>query len=737
MPGRSDEQLNGAQAQVKGKPKGLQKAVPPRSANDVADQAPRDLPPLELSITIEDAVAPKPPPPGTTVPVPGHATATVTVKARQAVEAFTLRISTRGVARTPGAEGFAPFAPDADDLLFNLPATAGFSRAIPKLDSGAAISYKLPLSLTKFGQGEVVAATAALGEVPSAISTTAHDLILIEGSEVISGGTTFIDLRVKQLQARMQAAGAPAAAIKGAINKLKRSGARTSLGGVVPPSGGGPALAPNAAPAPGAAPPKADPKADARGGSALRAYRAASAPSPAPAPSVVNVRGQVRFTDRSGGTHPVRFAYVEVKNPGGGSDEDPNFAQGFTDADGQYSLTFAPPGGAATPFNAYLVPYAYGDTLTVRDLSGSVYAVESEVRSLTPGFDNVIDVTAAYNTSQNTAANWAFAAYEAGNFISRFTETLGLPRAAQIDVYFPLNQEGAFYNGSVNIALSDAHDWDVVMHEYGHHLQTLHNLANYVPGPHFIGADVCALATPGKPNGVALAWGEGWPTFNGTLAQTVMHLESLGIPTVGDTSYTDLRPGGVSVIYDLEADTGPSDRGEGDEVAVQRVMWDFFRKSPHLSSSELWHAVADNHAFKLSDCWNQLVAGRPLAQVAQMGAILTAHGMGVMPTLPAEGGTLGPAGGVTFAWSLKPPGTICDGAGTSSYRIRFYKDDLSAVLLDVPNLTGTSFMPNAAQVAAIRAGGIGSTVRWAVFRSGLNMPQTGEYAGEFRSIQIQ
>ena len=61
------------------------------------------------------------------------------------------------------------------------------------------------------------------------------------------------------------------------------------------------------------------------------------------------------------------------------------------------------------------------------------------------------------------------------------------------------------------------------------------------------------------------------------MLQMELKLGTLGIPGEGDTRYTDSKPGGQIFEYDLVRDQPtPLQVGEGNELAVQRVLFDLY-----------------------------------------------------------------------------------------------------------------------------------------------------------------
>lgn len=87
--------------------------------------------------------------------------------------------------------------------------------------------------------------------------------------------------------------------------------------------------------------------------------------------------------------------------------------------------------------------------------------------------------------------------------------------------------------------------WDLLGHEYGHHVQNVFNLCNNPGGRHSIPSNniddqytnnggIYSLEQS-KDRGHRLSWAEGWPTFWSTVAQSHFSTDLKTINTVGDT----------------------------------------------------------------------------------------------------------------------------------------------------------------------------------------------------------
>ena len=449
----------------------------------------------------------------------------------------------------------------------------------------------------------------------------------------------------------------------------------------------------------------------------------------------VTVQGQVLFTDVLGSTHPVRFATVEIWDEEAGADELVDTTS--TDGSGNYSSTVDDNDGDGTGRDFYVVAMAEGDTVSVEDIDnpGTVWSIDSlpALVDVVDGSTLTIGLTAT--NAQVDANNVAFEVYEAINYLSRYLADLGEPLPALVTMLYPRSTDGSSYNRpsqTITTGGTDNHDWDNLHHEYGHHIQNLYNTADSPGGPHGLGDNLCS--THGKDAGLRLAWGEAWPTFFGTTAQFELNLATLGIPNVGDTSYTDTKPVGADLTYDLEPSAGF--QGESDEVSAQRLLWDLYDTANDdgdtvaLPAQELWNLVADSECHTLSEFWNALVFLRTEAEKATFGEIAQDHGVGTDPTSPADGAVF--AGGIApnFQWTAN---LECDTGGNSRFSMRAYNAAFTSLLWASPWQPAASLTPTDSQRDLIFAGPDAS-LRWLVTSRDITVPETGPYYGASRVI---
>lgn len=129
--------------------------------------------------------------------------------------------------------------------------------------------------------------------------------------------------------------------------------------------------------------------------------------------------------------------------------------------------------------------------------------------------------------------------------------------------------------------------WDVILHEFGHHLDAMDSLSDYSGADHVLfGNNIQNL---GKDSGSRLAWGEGLANYLALAIQHVTYdIDSLGFPKEvpgvnsysGSTGRPDTKFIGSKSLYDLEGASLGFNRknwnlsGEGEELTIARILWD-------------------------------------------------------------------------------------------------------------------------------------------------------------------
>ena len=145
---------------------------------------------------------------------------------------------------------------------------------------------------------------------------------------------------------------------------------------------------------------------------------------------------------------------------------------------------------------------------------------------------------------------------------------------------------------AIRVRYDDFENWDVLNHEYGHHICDSLEIC-YVPGmykPHEINEDL--FQRYGADDGFYLSWSEGLATYIG-IASQLYDANEINVPGVGDLRYDDpLR--NVSVDYSQRAaGLGYSvTRGERYECCVTSVLLKILQsEEANISDKLMWKAL--------------------------------------------------------------------------------------------------------------------------------------------------
>lgn len=359
-------------------------------------------------------------------------------------------------------------------------------------------------------------------------------------------------------------------------------------------------------------------------------------------------------------------------------------------------------------------------------------------------FDPAGGSTVTWNfVAPNTGSGPAYGLHSMVSYEASFTaERNGGPALGFFPIQWPGSTGAAFYDGAhINLRPLDRYAYDVMFHEWGHYVQDSFNFENGVGGAHNIG-DCIAKVHGSKDEGVRMSWSEGWPTYWGTTAQRAYGLPGLGIPTVGDAVYTDTEAGSFS--YSLENDSAPPasqdalGRGEDNEIAVQRILWDLVDTNQDnrdqvngYSDQTLINIWKNTNVETLSQAWGILRGTLSNAQQLSFGAITTDALVGPGCSAPANNAVVSPSANKTFTWTANV-GCPSSYSG-NSFSLRFFTPGGTPVMA-IGGLGATTRTITNGELATLVAAG--HNLKWAVEGSHTGAPATGPFLGENRNIVV-
>ncbi|HEY0129797.1 MAG TPA: hypothetical protein VGB57_00215, partial [Allosphingosinicella sp.] len=622
------------------------------------------------------------------------------VTATQDAGPVTIEVIAGGGVRAARPAGFAS-APAGTSYFRSMANRNRYIQRLPALNAGQSLRIRIPVTLSAV-DGFVAVTVAS----PDGESFSENDTLFLGRGEgqTISSGSSLQDLRRQRLILRSRRQGselvAPGTTLEEALIELEQEG-RVDMGGSSRPPIG-PSVAPQAQ---------------------------------------ISVTGRIQFTASDGDRHPVRGIRVEIRDEDTATADD-ILATVQTNDQGEFSATVANTDEDGTGADLHAIAYAIGATVEVSRYAAingvrPTRSIKSELRNNVGSGPIDLSIVAS-NDEANFPNAVAFEIYEAANYQSRYVRTLEGGTAPELVIirYPRLDEDGQdtsdsswYGNGRIRLGLTDAHDWDNIMHEYGHHLQAKYQFGNNPGGSH-TGTQNHCQAQSSRDEGLRLAWSESWPTFFALQTQASLGLAGLGIPDLGDTLYQDRKPG-TDLVYNLEVPNILTSKppSEGQEHALQRVTWDMFDTVNDISDANvaypparLWAAAKASGTGRFASFWQAFSQPLSDGNRGPLGDILALHWIG-----PTTNPVSSPTGGgiPTLTWRVL---LGCSGGSQIRYRLRFWDPQTGANVLETPFQTGTQFTPSAAQIATLFPQGR-TRVGWTVVSRDQASPQTGDYPG--------
>ena len=298
-----------------------------------------------------------------------------------------------------------------------------------------------------------------------------------------------------------------------------------------------------------------------------------------------SVSAYLRWTDEEGNTHPLVGAKVNLH------DDELFGSNYYTDSNGHVLIIYD---YYDFDQNCFLKVSAQNDTANVKvqTKQGVLYTYDFQVNIF---MDDYIDHTFTPTVEGDfaRALHLYQAAYYYGSYAKQINHGTAMPMCT---FNWPgSTDEGCYYTyNSITISGKTAAtgypgawaSWDVIGHEYGHHVQRTKGITANPGGTHYINHNNIddqmtynnyPIETA-KNRGLKLAWGEGWPTFLSTIAQSTFPTDIQNINTVGDTRYTTYQGFWYELdTYDAITTGSPRTyKGDADEIAVQSILYKLY-----------------------------------------------------------------------------------------------------------------------------------------------------------------
>ena len=153
---------------------------------------------------------------------------------------------------------------------------------------------------------------------------------------------------------------------------------------------------------------------------------------------------------------------------------------------------------------------------------------------------------------------------------------------SSVQIEFPSLDTGSFYDfftNTINIHSTDGHDWDTILHEFGHYVADIYGISDFWPAKHSLSDNLSD--DHGKNIGTMLAWSEGWAHYFSISAQ-VEYNHLINQDDAGTIYYHG---------YNIEDNTYWK-YGESNEWVIARLLYDM----TDVSATEAFDSVSLTHS---------------------------------------------------------------------------------------------------------------------------------------------
>ncbi len=446
-----------------------------------------------------------------------------------------------------------------------------------------------------------------------------------------------------------------------------------------------------------------------------------------PTITTTTVTGTLGWIDDSYVWHPMQYNRVDICNASTGI----TLGTVFTDINGVYTYLYS---DTEATLDIFIKIYASGENSYIKTGYGGEYIYTSSTQSnvsqgstvnISWDVDMTSDIGKAIQISQaiNVATKYVYAMN--GQYLPIIT--VKYPHVESNDSCFYRSSEDTIYiksNGTSYPRYPNSYaSWDVVMHEYGHHVQAELGITNSPGGSHSFSYNL-ADTTASKDKGIKLAWGEAYASVFGGMAQNYFLASLQNIATVGDIEYRSYN------TARLNYETPVFLLGEACEASVIGVLWDLFDTNIELhddislSHQEYWHMMKNSSATTLSEFCEYFSTVYTFSRNESLGELLSYHKMSVSD--------------ITFSMVEGLPSFSWTANGTSStlqndrFDLLIYNYPNSNIL-KIENITATSYTLTENEWEQV-LNSYGNTYNVMVIAHQVSIPSTGGYYSENISV---
>ena len=475
------------------------------------------------------------------------------------------------------------------------------------------------------------------------------------------------------------------------------------------------------------------------------------------------VKGYITWNDDRGIEHPCQYVKVNVYDKEAWNPQ--LLATTYTNVGGFYSVTFENEDIIwELGCDLYIEVFAEGETVSVKNTSGVAYSistVDEVINNVGNGTTSTISIKFemiddGYFVGGDLAK--AMQVSQPAIVASRYAKVMNNSQALDpVEVYYPVADGSWYASGTKRIYLSgDSAEypgtpnayasWDVIMHEYGHHVQNvIGNISDNPGGTHYVNANMAdhyyevfyniRLCQDCQDDGLEidsldycrnralkLSWAEAWATVFGFMAQEYYINSLQNIEFIGNARYDAYNIGSLNGInLETYVDDAP---GETNETSIITILYNLYDSNNNdfdnisLGHQGFWNAIVNSESSVLSDFTSYLL-GTNIVNEDDLSNLLDYQEVNAKPLHnPGCYTTFLP----TFHWEARGGSYYFENNAFNLIFYNIYGDEV----LETPRVTDTQYKLTENEWQTILSN-CGDQFQWAVIAYQTDGMETGPY----------
>ena len=431
-----------------------------------------------------------------------------------------------------------------------------------------------------------------------------------------------------------------------------------------------------------------------------------------------SVFGYLRWTDDNNVSHPLIGVKVKLT-------WDASFGEAYTstNSSGYFYISFSNM-WTLSDYGCYIHIYAENDMVKVTNSNSTLYEKTEKLVMMQNG-DNYNYGTYTFSPTQDNDMGRAMqvfsAMYNYSNYAKNLNDGENIP---QCSVIYPTNssETTSYYANSQNVihlgheglehlnGVTVAGSWDVIGHEYGHHLQYhyfYHNIGgshiinessilNYMNNSNYQNMLTDEQKRESKINGCMLGMNEAWPTFFAISAQSTFSNDIKTVPTVGDAFYSAYN---FYAPFNIVSTVKKGEACEATIIMFLYHLWDVDNNESwdniSISDDDLWDIMCNHNPSNLSDFVNALYNSSLSFSRSDLGKLLEVFKISASDLSISSNSLANYSIKPTFTWIKNGQDIVYEGEtyyySNNRFTLAFYDSTSSNLILEKQNIYSNSY----------------------------------------------